>query len=141
MFRLLIVPIVIGILLALFIYFIVPEIVSETDIVSYFARTILDLSNSYFAHMPHVVASYIANLNLLIVAITAGLLLTVIIQLLVLIADTLIFITKWIIHLLKRNRKKVEVKDLPPVDLESRFRGSPRGKNILGGGFDTIDRD
>ena len=141
MFRLVIIPLVIGILLASVIYFLLPEMVSETDIVSFFASTMLDLSNSYFGEMPPVIASYIAGLNLLIVAVTSGLLLTVIIQLLVLIADTFIFIPKWMIRLLKRNRKNVEVKDLPPIDLESRFEGSARGKNILGGGFDSIERD
>ena len=141
MFRLLVVPIGIGILLALFIYFVMPEMLSETDIVSYVATKTLDLSNLFFVHMPSVFVSYIANLNLLSVAITLGLLVTVIIQLIVLIADSFISITKWIAQLLKRNRKTVEVKDLPPLDLESKFRGSPKGKNILGGGFDSIDQD
>jgi len=64
MFRLLVVPISIGILAFLFIYFIAPAIVPEPGIVSYVAEFALYLPNSYFESMPPIIASYIANLNL-----------------------------------------------------------------------------
>jgi hypothetical protein len=141
MFRLMVVPISIGILAFLFIYFIAPAIVAEPGIVSYVAEFALYLSNSYFETMPPIIASYIANLNLLIVASTVGLLLTTVIQLGVAIGSTLISIIKWIVSYLQKDRGKEVVKDLPPIDMDSKYMGSAPGKEILGRGIDSIDRD
>ncbi len=141
MFRLLVVPISIGILAFLFIYFITPAIVSEPGIVSYVAEFALYLSNSYFESMPPIIASYIANLNLAKVALTVGLLLTVVIQLVVIIGGMFICIIKWMISCLQKDRGKEVVQDLPPIDMDPRFMGSDPGKKILGRGLDSIDRE
>jgi hypothetical protein len=141
MFRLLVVPISVGILVFLFIFFIAPAIVPESDIVSYIAEFALYLSNSYFENMPSLIASYIAYLNLAMVALTVGLLLTVVIQLVVIIGGTFIYIIKWIVSCLQKDRGKEVVQDLSPIDMDSRFMGSAPGKEILGRGIDSIDRD
>ena len=141
MFRLLVVPISVGILAFLFIYFIAYTIIPEPGIVSYVAEFTLYLSNSYFENMPPIIASYIAYLNLAIVALTVGLLLTVVIQLVVIIGGTFIYIIKWIVSCLQKERGKEVVQDLPPIDIDSKFMGSAPGKEILGRGIDSIDRD
>ena len=141
MFRLLVVPISIGILAFLFIYLIAPSIVREPGIVSYVAEFALYLSNSYFESMPPIIVSYIANLNLTMVALTVGLLLTVIIQLVVIIGGTFVCIIKWIISCLQKDRGKEVVQDLSPIDMDSRFMGSVPGKKILGRGLDSIDQE
>ncbi|TDJ25683.1 MAG: hypothetical protein E2O60_01675 [Gammaproteobacteria bacterium] len=141
MFRLLVVPISIGILAFLFIFLIAPAIVPEPGIVSYVAEFALYLSNSYFESMPPIIASYIANLNLAKVALTMGLLLTVVIQLVVIIGGMFICIIKWIISCLQKDRGKEVVQDLPPIEMDPRFMGSEPGKKILGRGFDSIDRE
>jgi hypothetical protein len=141
MFRLLVVPISIGILVFLFIYFIAPAIVPESDIVSYVAEFALYLSNSYFENMPPIIAGYIAYLNLAMVALTVGLLLTVVIQLVVIIGGRFIYIIKWIVSCLQKDRGKEVAQDLSPIDMEPKFMGSTPGKEILGRGIDSIDRD
>ncbi len=141
MFRLLVVPISIGILAFLFIFFIAPAIVPEPGIVSYVAEFALYLSNSYFESMPPIIASYIANLNLAMVALTVGLLLTVVIQLVVIIGGTFIRIIKWIISFLQKDRGKEVVKDMSPIDMDSRFMDSGPGEKNLGRGPDSINRE
>lgn len=141
MFRLLVVPISIGILAFLFIYFIASTIVSEPGIVSYVAEFALYLSNSYFENMPPIIVSYISNLNLAMVALTVGLLLTVVTQLIVIIGGTFICIINWIISYLQKDWGKEVVQDLSPIDMDSRYMGSMPGEKILGRGLDTIDRE
>jgi hypothetical protein len=141
MFRLLVVPISIGILAFISIYFIAPTIVPEPGIVSYVAEFALYLSNSYFESMPPIIVSYIINLNLAMVALTVGLLLTVVIQLVVITGGTFICIIKWIISCLQKDRGKEVVQDLPPIDMDSRFMGSMPGGKILGRGLDSIDQE
>lgn len=141
MFKSLVVPISIGILAFLFIYFIAPTIVPEPGIVSYVAEFALYLSNSYFESMPPIIVSYIVNLNLVMVALTVGLLLTVVIQLLVIIGGAFICIVKWIISRLQKDRGKEVVQDLSPIDMDSKFMGSMPGKKILGRGLDSIDQE
>jgi hypothetical protein len=141
MFRLLVVPISIGILAFLFIFFIASEIVSEPGIVSYVAEFVLYLSNLYFESMPPIIANYITNLNLAMVALTVGLLLTVVIQLVVIIGGTFIRIIKWIISCLQKDRGEEVVQDLSPIDMDSRYMGSAPGGKILGRNLDSIDRE
>ena len=138
MFRFLVVPISTGILAFLFVYFIAPAVVPKPGAVAYVAEFTLYLSNSYFETMPPIIASYIANLNLVMVALTVGLLLTVVIQLVVIIGGTFIRIMKWIISCLRKSRGKEVVEDLSPIDLDSRYMGSGPGKKILGRGLDSI---
>jgi len=141
MFRLLVVPISIGISAFLFIYFIAPAIIPEPGIVSHVAELALYLSNSYFESMPPVIANYIANLNLAMVALTLGFLLMLVIQLVVIIASTFICIIKWLISCLQKNRGEEVVEDLSPIDMDSKFMGSGPGGKILGRGLDSIDRE
>ncbi len=141
MFRLLIGPMIIGILAFLFIYYISPVIISEPGIVSIVAEFALNSSNLYFDSMPPIIASYIANLNLAMVALTVGLFITLVIQLLVIFRGMSIYITKWIISYLQKDRKEDEALDLPPINMDSSFKNSGIGKNILGRGLDSIDRD
>ena len=140
MFRLLVVPVSIGILVFLFIYFIAPAIVSESGIVAYIAEFSLYLSNSYFETMPPIIASYIANLNLAMVALTVGLLLTLGIQMIVITAGMLVWMARSIISYLQKDRGKEVVEDLSPIDMDPRFMRSGPGKKILGRGLDSIDR-
>ena len=141
MFRLLVVPISIGILSFLFIYFIAPKIVPDPGIVSYVAEYALYLSNAYFENMPPIIVSYIANLDMAMVALTVGLFLTVGIQLVVIIGGTFIYIIKWITSCLQKDRGKEVVQDLSPIDIDSRFMGSGPGEKILGRGLDSIDQE
>lgn len=141
MFRLLLVPVIIGILTFSIVYFIFPLLFSESDIVSVFAEFTLNLSNSYFATMPPLIAGYIANLNLLGVALTVGLLSTVAIQLLVIIADAFVFVARGVVSIFKTKRKEASPPDLPSLDIDARYLNSSPGKKILGGGFDSLDPD
>ena len=141
MYRLLIGPVITGILAFLFIYFISPVIISESDIVAIVAQFALGLSNAIFENMPPVIASYITNLNLAIVAITVGLSLTVVVQLLVIIGGMFVYVIEWIISYLQKDRKEEEPQDLPSIDMDSSFESSGDGKKILGRGLDSIDRD
>lgn len=141
MFRLLVVPLSIGILAFLFVYFIAPAISSEPDIVSYVAEIALYFSNSYFENMPPIIASYIAYLNLAIVAFTVAILLTVLIQLVVVSGGTFIRLIKWMISHLQRDKDDESEQDLPPIDIDSKYMNQTPGKEILGRGIDSIDRD
>jgi len=140
MIRLLVVPISTGILAFLFVYFIAPAVIPEPGTVAYVAELVLYLSNTYFETMPTIIASYIANLNLVKVALTVALLLTAVIQLALIIGGTLIRIMKWTISCLRKARRKEVVEDLSPIDLDPRFTGSGPGKKILGRGLDSIDQ-
>jgi hypothetical protein len=91
--------------------------------------------------MPPIIASYIAYLNLAMVALTVGLFLTVVIQLVVIIVGTFIYMIKWIVSCLQKDRGKEVAQDLSPIDMDSKFMGSTPGKEILGRGIDSIDRD
>jgi len=141
MFRLFIGPMIFGILAFLLIYYISPEIISEPRVVSIVAEVALGFANLYFDSMPPIIASYITNLNLAKVALTVGLLMTGVIQLILIIRDMFIYITKWIISYLQKDRNKDEAVDLPPIDMDSSFNNSGAGKNVLGRGLDSIDRD
>lgn len=141
MYRLLIGPVTIGILAFLFVYFISPVIIAESDIVTMLAQFALGLSNAFFENMPPIIASYITNLNLAIVAITVGFSLTVVVQLLVIIGGMFIYPTRWIISYLQKNKNQEEPQNLPPIDMNSSFESSEDGKKVLGRGLDSIDRD
>lgn len=141
MFRLLVVPLSIGILAFLFVYFIAPAIGSESDIVSYVAEIALYLSNSHFENMPPFIASYIAHLNLAMVAFTVAILLIVVIQLVVVSGGTFIRLIKWMISWLQRDKDEETEQDLPPIDIDSKYMKQTPGKEILGRSIDSIDRD
>jgi hypothetical protein len=141
MFRLLIGPVIIGTLTFLFIYFVSPVIISGPRIVSIVAEFVLNLSTLYFENTPPIIAGYIASLNLTIVAITVGLVMTVVIQLLVIIWGIFSFMARWVISLLHKDRLEDESQDLPAIDMDSSFKTSSIGKGVFGRGLDSIDRD
>ena len=141
MFRLFVGPIIIGILAFLLIYYILPIIITEPGIVSIVADFALNLSTSYFETMPPIISDYIVNLNLLVAALTAGLLVTVVIQLLVIIWGIIIYMAKGVISLLQKDLKVEEPQDLPPIDMDSSFKTSSIGEGVVGRGLDSIDRD
>ena len=70
-----------GVLAFLFIYFISPVIISEPGIVSIAARFLINSSNLYLDNTPPIISAYIANLNLAMLALTVGLLVSMAIQL------------------------------------------------------------
>ena len=141
MFRMFIGSVIFGILACLIVYFASHFVISESDIVSFFAGYALEFSNLNFDTMPGLLASYIANLDLLAVALTIGLLATVVIQLLVMVGAVIICISKWIISLLKKDRTVDEAPDMSPLDMNSKFKSSAKDEKVLGRGLDSIDRD
>ena len=141
MFRLLVVPVIIGILAFSLTYFVMPLLFSEADVVSAFAEFALMLSNSVFPTMPSLVADYIARLNLLAVAITVALLVTMAIQILLIIGDAFMLVVKTAISLFKRKPKPAAPRVLSSIDYEGGSANSRPGSRILGGGFDSLDRD
>jgi len=139
MFRLFTGPVIIGILASLFTYFLSPYIIYNPGIVSIIGEFVLGLSSFYFDGMPRLVARYIANLNLLVAAITVGILMTVAVQLLMIIWGILGSMAKWLISLLHWNKKEQEPEDLPPIDMDPSFKPSAIGKGVVGRGLDSID--
>ena len=141
MLRLFIGTIIIGILTFLLIVFISPLIFSESDVVAVVAKLVLNWSNLFFESMPPIIASYIANLDLAMAAFTAALFLTLVTQLIALLGSISVFTSRWIISYLQRDGKNDEALDLPPIDMDSTFKSSATGKNILGRGLDSIDQE
>ena len=141
MFRLLIGPMIAGMLAFALVYFISPAIISDPGIVSIFAELVVRLSTFYFENLPPIIADYIANLNLLMVALTTGLLVVVVMQLLVIIWGVFSCMARWIISLLQKDKEIDEPQDLPPIDMDSSFKTSSIGEGVVGRGLDSIDRD
>jgi hypothetical protein len=141
MFRLLIGPMIAGMLAFVSVYFISPVIISGPGIVSVYAEFVLRLSTFYFENTPSIIGGYIANLNLLMVALTAGLIVMVVMQLLVIIWGLLSGMARWMISFLKKGREEDEPQDLPPIDMDSSFKASSIGKGVFGRGLDSIDRN
>ena len=139
MFRMVIAPLIIGILVFSLVYFASPLMLAESETVARFAKITLDLSNACFVTTPSLFAGYIANLNLLIVAVTVGLVTTLVIQMLVLIGTGFVRLIHLIPVLLRRRAKENPAPDLPPIEFESKFKG-PEKDRIFGSGFDSIDR-
>jgi CBS domain containing-hemolysin-like protein len=141
MFRLLIGPMIAGMMAFVSVYFISPVIISGPGIVSISAEFVLRLSTFYFENTPSIIAGYIANLNLLMVALTAGLLVMVVMQLFVIIWSLFSGMARWMISFLKKGREEDEPQDLPPIDMDSSFKTSSIGKGVFGRGLDSIDRN
>ena len=134
-------PAVFGILTFLIVFFIAPLVVAEADLVAGVAGSILEYSNRHWATTPPIVASYIAILNLGIVAVTAGILMTVIAQLLVIIQVILVGLYRGIRLLLQWAPKDKAPSDLPAIDIDAKYLNSGEREKILGRGLDSIDRD
>ncbi len=141
MFRLFVIPVIIGILVFLSIFYISPEFISESQTVSNVAEFVLKQSNAYFDTMPSVVVRYIAGLNLLVVSISGALGIIVVTQLLLIVSCLFVFMTKAAISHLHKETEVDEVSDLPPIEMDSKFSKSAKGEKVLGKGFDSIDRD
>ena len=141
MIRFFIGPAVFGILSFLIVYFIAPLFVAEADLVAGVAGSILEYSNRHWTTTPPLVARYIAILNLAIVAVTVGILMTVVAQLLVIIQVILVGLYRGVRLLLRWAPKKKAPSDLPPIELDPRYRDSKHEEKVLGRGLDSIDRD
>jgi len=141
MFKFFIGPLFIGILAFLAVYFVSPIIISDPGIVSIVAEIVLKLSNSFFENMPPVVADLIASLNLAVISISTGLLIMVAVQLLAIIWSIFGYMTKRIVSYLQRNEIIDEPQDLPPLEMDSRFKTSSIGKGVVGRGLDSIDQN
>ena len=141
MIRLLGLPLLIGILVFLTIIFIVPEFFGEARVVSGLAEFILNQANTYFDTMPSWIAHYIASLDIFVIAVSGALVATVFVQLVVIIVSILLSITKTLISYLRRKKEVKQVTDLPPIELESPTHKKNRVDQVLGKGFDSIDRD
>ena len=134
-------PAVFGVFAFLAVFFIAPLFVADADLVAGAGGSILEMSNRYFASTPSIVAAYLANLNLAIVAVTAGLLMTLIVQLLVVIQVVLVCGYQAVGALLRWRRKVEQVRDLPPIDMDPRYLASKDEERVLGRGLDSIDRE
>ena len=141
MFRLLIGPMIAGMLAFGLVYFISPTIISDPGIVSIFAELVLRLSTFYFENLPPIIVDYIANLNLLMVALTTGLLVVVVMQLLAIIWGVFSCVARWTISLLQKDIEIDDPQDLPSIDMDSSFKTSSIGEGVFGRGLDSIDRD
>jgi len=141
MFRLLVVPASIGILAFLCFYFIAPAIVPDPGVVAYAAEFVLNLSNTFFVTTPPIIASYISSLNLATVALTAGIILTVVVQLVVTVGIAFIWIVKWIISLLPKAGTEEVVKDMSPIEMDPKYKDTGPGGDIFGRGLDSLDRE
>ena len=86
-------------------------------------------------------ARYVAGLNLLIVALTGGLLAVVATQFLVIIVGLSRIIAKGVISFMQKEKEVDEVTDLPPIELDQQFDQFDKGKKVQGKGFDSIERD
>ena len=140
MFRYFLVPVIIGTLVYLSVYFVLPEFFSESSIVSYVAEFLLGQSNLYFNPMPAILVRYIADLNLLILALTGAVLSAAITGLVVIISSLIISIIRGILLFLRKKPKKEKAVDLAPIDLEPEINKFAGGKKIVGKGFDSVDR-
>ncbi|MEN8226203.1 MAG: hypothetical protein ABFS05_12670 [Bacteroidota bacterium] len=138
MFHLFTGPVLTGILVFLFIYFISPEITSESAIISFVAEFILTSSNTYFDPMPSIIATYITRLNLLLVGISSGLLITIFFQVIGGLIIIFTFIKYRIIHFFEDRRKNKKL-DLPPIDMDRSYKQAKKEEVILARGMDPID--
>jgi hypothetical protein len=141
MYRYLIGPIIVGMLAFVVIYYISPLSISEPGIVPLVARFVLDSSNLYFETTPPAITGYVANLNLTVAALTVGLLMMMVTELLVIIWALAGHSARWIISHLHRDKKVDEPGDLPPIDMDPGYKTSRIGNGVFGRGLDSVDRD
>lgn len=141
MFKLLLTPLIAGILAFLLVYFVSPEFVSEAELVSLVAQFTLNLSNSVFDPMPSMLAEYLAGLDLLLVSLTAGIAAMASVFLLLIIWGAVYYPIKWIISFLSREKVSPPVKDLPEITPDLDLYKAEPGKKILGRGFDTAENN
>jgi hypothetical protein len=141
MFRFLVVPVAIGVLAFSLVYFAFPLVFSPSDVVAVLAEFVLDLSNALFATMPPPIASYTAKLNLLTTAVTVALLITIAIQIILIVGEVLVFVAKAAISIFKRKPKPAEPRVLSDIDYRGENTNPRPGNKILGGGFDSLERD
>ena len=140
MFRLIVIPLGAGLLIALLVYYVAPLFMSESKIVAVFGQAVLILSNALFDPMPTSIAGFLAGLNLIKSAATAGLAGFAITQIAMDLVSMLTWLARSIGRLFRKRDKPVEKTDLPSLDIDSRYTGSDRSKKVMGRGFDTIDR-
>lgn len=141
MFRLFVMPMIIGVLAFLCTWLILPLIFKDPGIVSIVASYAVDFSNSNFDTMPPVIASYVANLTPVLIAVTVAIVAMAVVQLLLLFAIFISCSKQWISWCLLKFEKKEEPRDLPPLEMDSSFKPSKIGQGVVGRGLDSIDRD
>ncbi len=140
MFRLLVMPAIFGLMVSLALFFVSPLVYSKPDFTAIFASFVLRTSNAWFATMPPLIAEYIAALDLATAAATAGVLIMVAVQLLLIGWSLLAGIGRRIALLLHREPKQAPPPDLTPIDIDPSIIDSARVKKVLGRGFDTVDQ-
>lgn len=140
MYRLLLWPTLVGLLTFSIIYWGLPEISSESRIVAFGGQLVLDLSNALFTTTPSFIASYLAGLNLLTVALTAGIAVMLLVMILISIRMTLAFLVSFATRLFKFKPEKDTRQDLPAIDIDPEMKASKKEKFIFSKGFDPIDR-
>ena len=133
-------PLIIGILAGLFIYFVLPGTVARSDIVSRVTSFVVDLSNSYIENMPPHITAFIAQADLLKVAILAGIVITLVFQIFGIGKRTFIFLRYRIIHLLENMKRKKKL-DLPTIDMDMEYRQEKKEEVIFSGRMNSIERD
>ena len=140
MLRYFLMAVIVGILAILLIFFVSPFVISEADLVSVIARLTLGLSNLFFENTPADVLTYVNGLNLLLVAMTVGLFLTTAMLAIGIVGLLFKALLKGIASLLHREIKE-EPRDMSPIDMDSRFKSTGLGEDILGRGLDDIDQN
>lgn len=114
-------PVIIGISAGLFVYFVLPGTVARPEIVSGVTGFVLDLSNSYIENMPPHITDFIAQADLLKVAILAGIAMVLVFQIFGIVKRMFIFLMYRIIHL-RENMKRNKKLDLPAIDMDMKYR-------------------
>lgn len=141
MFRWIFIPLIAGIVVFSVVFFALPLVGSEADIVARGSSFILEWSNRLFDTMPGLVADSIANANLALVASMASLLTCFAVVLLMLGWNLLRGLAGWLLALFQRGPVEELREDLPPIDMHSTFVSSGDGKEVLGRGMDRLDRN
>ena len=139
MLRLILIAVIVGILAILLILFVSPFLVAEASLVSLIASFVLGLSNLFFENTPPDVLTYVNGLNLLLVALTVGLFLTLAILVTGLVWGLLRATWNGIYALFHREKKEAP-RDMSPIEMDSRFKSTGLGEDIMGRGLDDIDK-
>ena len=139
MLRLLLIAVIVGVLAILLIVFVSPFIVAESTLVSLIAQSALGLSNLFYETSPPEINNYISGLNLLLVALTVGLFLTVVVLVVGVVWGLFKLVGRGIASLFHREEKE-EPRDMSPIDMDSRYKRDGPGKGIMGRGLDDIDQ-
>jgi hypothetical protein len=118
-----------------------PLVFSEAQVVSFVARLVLGMSNGVFETTPPAVSGYLSGLNLSIAALSVAILSTLVLLLTIIFRYLMFFLIKLIRLVVRNSQKTEENRDLPPLELDEKYKGSEKEKFIFSKGFDPVDRD